>query len=130
MFDLIREAAPRGLDRFFSDYLGGFPWGSNGAASVTFPPLDLWEDEKAVHVKADVPGLKLEDIDVSVLDNELSIRGERKEQPAEGATVLRRERGAGSFVRTVILSTPIDAARVQATMEDGVLTVILPKSED
>lgn len=119
MFDLIRETGP------LSEALDSLSW--NGASKAAFPAMDLWEDEKAITVRADVPGFKLEDIEVTVLDKQITLRGERKAPAPEGVTVHHRERASGSFLRTVILAAPADPERVQATLEDGVLTVTLPK---
>jgi HSP20 family protein len=79
--------------------------------------------------------MRMEDLDVSVLGNQLTIAGERKIGPADAATAwrgvawLRRERGQGRFARTVALPWEIDADQVQARLHDGVLTVTLPKHE-
>jgi HSP20 family protein len=94
-----------------------------------FPAVNVWEDENNLFVEAEVPGLKAEDLDVTVVGDELTIKGERTEDgPAEGA-FHRRERGVGSFTRIVRLTSEVDADRVQASLAEGVLLLTLPKAE-
>jgi HSP20 family protein len=119
MFDLTRELSPFGRNHSEVNRLMG------GA----FPALNVREDAQAFHVEAEVPGLKLEDVEVTFMDGELSIRGERKDLPVEGAEYHLRERRVGSFGRTVRLPVDVDADRILASMEDGILTLTLPKAE-
>ena len=82
-------------------------------------------------MKAELPGMKKEDIDVSLHDGALSISGERKsEEKLENAEVYRSERFFGRFQRTVALPATVDAAKISAQYKDGVLTVTLPKAEE
>jgi len=93
--------------------------------------LDLYEDANNVYVKAELPGMKKEDIDLSLHDGCLSISGERKSESShEGAEIYRAERFFGRFQRTVTLPTSVAADKVKAQYKDGILTVTLPKSED
>ena len=124
MFELTRDLSS--LSPLMEGAFEALPW--NGSAGV-FPALNIWEDEHAFHVEAEVPGMKLEDVEVTLFEGELSIRGERKNLPVEGAAYHRRERGAGSFGRTVRLPVALDAEKVQASMQDGILTITLPKAE-
>jgi HSP20 family protein len=94
-----------------------------------FPAINVWDDRENFYVEAEVPGLKAELLDISVVGDELTIHGER---PAEEKTELayhRRERGVGSFTRVIRLANDIDAERVQASLTDGVLLLTLPKAE-
>jgi HSP20 family protein len=92
--------------------------------------LDLYEDKDNVFVKAEIPGLKKENIDVSLEDGVLTISGERKsEQKSEDAETHRSERFVGRFSRSVTLPGEVKADEVQANYQDGVLTVTLPKAE-
>ena len=89
------------------------------------PAVNLWSDDEAVHVEAELPGLALADVEVSVLDQELTLSGQRP-APEEDGTAHRRERQLGSFRRVLRLPGAVDADRVTAVLEDGVLTVTLP----
>ena len=96
----------------------------------SFPTLNVWEEHDNLFAEAEVPGFKNEDLEISVIGNELTIKGHRQDGAADKETVFhRRERGVGTFTRVVRLPVEIDAARVQANLRDGVLLVTLPKSE-
>jgi len=93
-------------------------------------PLDLYQTPDEVVVKATLPGVQPEDVEVSVVGNVLTIRGEAKaERQAEGATYYLRERRFGTFSRSVVLPAEVDVDRAEAVFENGVLTLTLPKSE-
>lgn len=95
------------------------------------PALDVFEDQDSLVVKAEVPGMKKEDIEISLHDGSLSISGERKgESKSEDTEVYRAERFFGRFQRTVMLPTPVNAEKVKAQYKDGILTVTLPKTEE
>ncbi|MBN1103282.1 MAG: Hsp20/alpha crystallin family protein [Deltaproteobacteria bacterium] len=95
-----------------------------------FPLMNLTEDKDNYYVRAEMPGIRADDLDISVTEDSLSISGERK-LPAEdeNATYHRREREAGKFSRMVTLPGPVDTAKVDARCSDGILTVLLPKAE-
>lgn len=95
------------------------------------PALDILEDKDNFIVRAELPGMKREDIDVSLQDGALSISGERKlEKKFEEAEVYRTERFFGKFQRTVSLPAAVAADKVKAQYKDGVLTITLPKTEE
>jgi len=95
------------------------------------PALDIFEDKDNLVVKAECPGMKREDIQVSLHDGSLSISGERKtESKHEDAEVYRAERFVGRFQRTVTLPTPVAGDKVKADYKDGILTITLPKTEE
>lgn len=95
--------------------------------SVWTPAFDLSEDANAVTVRAELPGLKKDQIQISLQDNVLTVSGERK---LEGESHIRRERAFGRFERTVTLNTAVNEAEAKATFEDGVLTLVLPKAPE
>lgn len=95
---------------------------------TTFPAVNLWEDGQNVYAEAELPGLRMEEVEVLVSGVELTLRGRRIEASAEGGTYHRRERGVGDFARILTLPVEVDAEKVQATLRDGVLTVTLPKA--
>jgi HSP20 family protein len=96
-----------------------------------FPLLNLSEDKDHVYVRAELAGVKPEDIDITLEDNKLVLRGERK-IPAEEKVVgyHRREREAGSFRRVVRLPERLDPAKVEAIFKEGILTITLAKPEE
>ena len=95
------------------------------------PAFDVYEEKDNFVVKAELPGMKKEDINVSLHDGDLIISGERKsETKGEGTEVYRAERYFGKFQRSVSLPATVAANSVKAEYKDGVLTVTLPKSEE
>jgi HSP20 family protein len=95
---------------------------------AAYPGVNVWEDGDSAHIEAELPGMSMDDIEVDVIGNEVTIRGERKIEDPQNGTYRRRERPAGCFARTITLPWEIDADRVEAKLHDGVLTVHLPKS--
>jgi len=94
-----------------------------------FPAVNIWENDENVFVEAEVPGLKAGNLDITVVGDELTMKGERPEQfPTEGS-FHRRERGVGSFTRVIHLPSEVNADRVEAALNDGVLLLTLPKAE-
>ena len=131
LFDLpnpMRELTRvrREMDRLLSDLVGG---GGATMGSGVFPPLNVGEDAENVYVCAEVPGVKPEDMDVSVHGNTLTLRGERKPEALENVNYHRRERTAGTFHKAVTLPAEINADGVRADCRDGVLKLTLPKAE-
>lgn len=95
------------------------------------PALEVREDKDNFVVRAELPGLKREDIEVELHEGALVISGERKaEKVEEGVEVHRQERYYGKFQRALTLPTPVAADKIKAQYKDGVLTVTLPKTEE
>lgn len=101
--------------------------GAQAAAGV-HPTLNLWDDGERFHAEAELPGFKIEEVELSVAGAQFEIRGRRTFEPKKGWTVHRHERASGEFARTVTFPAEIDAANVQAVLKDGVLSVTLPKA--
>lgn len=119
--DLARSFAPLFNDPFFQSVLGT----SRGAG--VFPPVNVFENGEAYLVRAEIPGVDKDTLDVSVKGDELTLRGERTISPAEpSANYHRRERSGGAFRRVVTLPKPVDAERIRASYRNGVLEVELP----
>jgi HSP20 family protein len=94
------------------------------------PPVDIFEKEDCLVLKAELPGMKEKDIDINVENGVLSLKGERRrEAEVKNENYHRTERYYGTFVRTFALPTMVDVARIRATYKDGVLEVVLPKAE-
>ena len=100
-------------------------------AAGVFPLINLTEDKDNYFVRAELPGLKAEELNIAVAGNNLTISGERK-IPSEGDTVNyhRREREAGLFNRIIALPRDVEVDNVEAGLVDGVLTVTIPKAEE
>jgi len=95
------------------------------------PAFDVYENKDNLVVKAELPGMKREDINVSLHDGSLIISGERKsETHEEGTEVYRAERFFGKFQRVITLPTTVAANKVKAEYKDGILAITLPKSEE
>lgn len=118
------------IDRLFESPLTELTRTSNLLSGWT-PALDVYENKDNYTVKAELPGMKKEDIEVSLHEGTLSISGERKsESKHEDAEVYRAERFFGRFQRTVALPSTVAADKVKAAYKDGVLTITLPKTEE
>ena len=94
------------------------------------PALDLYQNSDNVVAVIELPGMRKEDIDISLHDGMLTIAGERESSSSEGENAERTERFSGKFRRSVSLPTRVDAGKVSATYKDGILTVTLPKAEE
>jgi HSP20 family protein len=117
----------RDMDDLFGSFFGGWP---TLAERTVWPAIDISEDENTVTVKAEVPGCKAEDIDISVQGNTLTISGEKKQEKEEKEEgYYYAERSYGSFRRDLTLGSEVDASKIDASCKNGVLTVKLPKSE-
>lgn len=102
----------------------------NGRPIPGGPALSLWADEQNVYAEADLPAMDPAKIEVTVTEgNQLTIQGERSAPEASGAVWVRQERPFGRFTRSVTLPVMVDADKVDARYEDGVLRLTLPKSE-
>jgi HSP20 family protein len=118
------------LERLFETPLAELARSSQLLSGWT-PALDVYEDGENVYVRAELPGMKREDIELSLHDGSLSLSGERKsEEKFNDAEVYRAERFFGRFQRTVTLPTPVATDKVKAQYKDGILTVTLPKAEE
>lgn len=98
------------------------------ARAVEHPALNIWEDAEALKIEAELPGLKADDLDLSVLGSELTIQGRVTTAPPEGQTFHRRERPAGEFRRVVRLPVDVEGDKIAATLSNGVLLITLPKA--
>ena len=126
----FREMASlrRAMDRMFDDTFE-FPrvWEREATWG---PALDVVEKEDSYIVKASVPGVAPEDVEITLTDNVLTIKGETKEEKEDKQENYHlRERHYGSFVRSITLPATVNADKVEAVNEHGVLTLTLPKSE-
>ena len=108
------------LDRLFESPMTGWA-----------PALDVYEDKESFSIRVELPGMKREDIEVSLQDGALIISGERKEEKVhEDISIHRQERFYGRFTRALTLPMAVAGDKVKAQYKDGVLTVTLPKVEE
>ena len=128
--DLVRGR----FDRLFNQMLHD-AWGAQAtegvAGRIWAPAVDIKETEEALQFKVELPGLAKEDVEITVENSVLTIAGERKfEKETKGENYHRLERSYGSFSRSFTLPTGVRAEQVEATFDQGVLNITLPKQEE
>jgi HSP20 family protein len=117
----------REMNRLWS----GWPTSYPGRAAPRYPAVNVWTNDEGSVITAELPGMAPEDIDLSVEDDTLTLRGARNVDELEaGATYHRRERGTGAFARTVQLPFRVEGENVEATFEKGILNISLPRAEE
>jgi HSP20 family protein len=115
------------MDRLFAR-AGGVPARHRGAG--VYPQINLSEDKDRYFVRAELPGVKSDELNLSATGSTISISGERKiKSEPDNVRYHRREREAGSFNRSISLPTEIDADRIEAGLQDGILNIVVPKAE-
>ena len=126
-FMTLREA----MDRLFEDsFVGRRPREWAPALEGTLA-LDMYQTDDATVIKSSVPGVKPEEIDISITGNTLTISGESKEEEeVKGENYIRRERRYGSVSRSVVLPEGLEPDKAEASFEDGVLTLNIPKAPE
>lgn len=119
------------FNRFFNFSLQRWPERKGGFLRGAWSPdVDVVDAKDSIHVRADIPGIKKEDLEVSIEGNNLIIKGEKKqESEIKEKDYFKSERFYGMFNRVVSLPSEVDSAKVQASYKDGVLELILPKKE-
>jgi HSP20 family protein len=121
----------RELQEVAEALFGGMALGSSSPADVFVPALDMMDCGNEVVLRADLPGLEKDEIQIEVQDGELTLRGERKDDHEEhGDDYHRVERWEGSFMRTIPIPAGVDADQISAQMNNGVLEVHMPKSAE
>ena len=119
----------RRLSAALDEAFGGFE--QNGSVTATwYPACDVFEDKDTVKIVAELPGVRPDEVKISIENNVLTIRGEKKQQAEErNERVHRYERSYGVFERSFALPNTIDADKIEAGYENGILTVTVPKAE-
>jgi len=112
------------IDRLFESL---WPSMAISQRSVAYPPINIGEDDENLYVRCEIPGMDIADLDLTLTDSSLVIKGERK--PVQGK-YYRQERPTGVFQRIINIQAAIDRDAVGATMRDGLLEVVLPKSDE
>lgn len=111
---------------------GGSRWGELAPFEERWPRVDVQDRDQDILVRAEIPGVKKDDLEVSVADNTVSLKAStrrEREEGEKGGNYYRHEIATGSFARTVPLPAEVNADTAQATFEDGILTLTLPKQE-
>jgi HSP20 family protein len=115
------------MDRMFEDAWARAPFAGRGEREFHLP-LDVYTTPSEIVLTANVPGLKPEDVEVTLEGDTLAIRGEFK-APMENVEYIFQERPFGKFTRTLTINVSVDHERIEAGFENGVLTITLPKAE-
>lgn len=120
----------RHFDELFGRLLGVTPSQTNSTNFLSIP-LDVIEDEGKVTIKAAVPGINPDELEITIENNVLTIKGEHKsEEVSENAKVFRRENTYGSFSRSIRLSPQLNQEAVSASFKNGFVTISIPKVEE
>jgi len=120
------------MNRLFSAFFDGPGPGANGGAGMInrwIPAMDLVEQDEHYVLRADLPGMREDDVSIELENNVLSISGERKHESAEGKGFYRLERASGAFSRSLTLPEGVDAEAIAASFQNGVLELRIPKPE-
>ena len=126
LLDMRRE-----MDRLFGGFFGGTPATMAAAEGLWAPAVDIRETKDGFVVEAELPGMKQDEIQITIVDNTLTLKGERKrDQEVRENGYTRIERAYGTFQRALVLPSVVDAAKVRAKYTDGVLAIELPKKEE
>ncbi len=126
LFNLHNE-----MGRLFGDLLSSQDGDSNTENSSWMPTVDISETENGFEIHAELPGVTDDDLNVSVTDNLLTIKGEkRQEEKTEGKNYHRVERRYGSFQRSFTLPRQVNTSDIKAGFKDGILTLSIPKAEE
>ena len=123
----------RRLGNALDEAFNTWPFGQDEGGAITsswYPACDVLEDKDSVKILMELPGVTADDVKLSLENNLLSIRGEKKQQAEERTErVHRYERSYGAFERSFALPTTVDSEKVSATFQNGILTVTVPKAE-
>lgn len=126
-FDRMR----RDMDRLWDSFLEGTPRRRGEERGEWLPSLDVSETKNELVVKAEVPGMDAKDIDISLSDGVLTIKGEKKQEKEEKeADYHLIERSYGAFTRSIQLPKEVQGGKINASYKDGILRITLPKSEE
>jgi HSP20 family protein len=116
------------MNRLFDSSLRRF--GSRSADGAFLPACDIVEEKDRLLIRMDLPGLRREDVNVTLQEGVLTVKGERKIETTKDANYYLRERVAGSFTRAIELPVAVNAGKIDAHFRDGVLEITLPKAEE
>jgi len=120
------------MNRLFDSFFSGLPERRKGLLEGEWAPsIDVAETDEEIVVTAELPGVKQEEVDISIADSVLTLKGEKKEEKeVKEKNYHRIERSYGSFQRSISLPTGVEASKAKATYKDGILRVTVPKVEE
>jgi len=119
------------MHRLLESFMKPFPTLTWPVSEVAGPPVDVYEKDGNVVVKAELPGLKKEDIEITATEDSISLRGEfKREEEVKKEGFYRRERREGKFYRTIPMPAPIKPDQVKASFKDGILEITAPEVEE
>lgn len=135
---IIRWRSRRGLwgfqdemNRMFDEFPGCVPARLEEEEGVWSPSVDISEDNNSITINAEIPGMSKDDIKVNIQDNTITLKGEKRQEKEEGnANCHRVERSYGAFMRSFTLPTPVQSDKVKASYKNGILKIVLPKTEE
>ncbi len=117
------------LDRMFSDFDRSSGYGPVWTGDTSVPATNLYDNGDSFEIRAEVPGLSKDDLNVKIQGNYLEIAGTRKPDTPEGYSAHRIERETAAFARSFTLPADVDADKSEASLKNGILTLTLPKAE-
>jgi len=129
------ESMRRDMDRLFEEFFEPVPgrkrvWPKLQQGMIV-PSVDVVDRKTEIVVKAELPGVDKDKIDLKITENNLTIRGEtRKEEEIKEEDYYSREISCGSFTRTIVLPAEVDSQKAKASFKDGILEIVLPKKEE
>jgi len=115
------------FESLFRDFLNP-SFFAPASAAPAYPLFNAWEEDQRYVAEAELPGVKLEDLEITISGRELSIKGSRRDSAQPDAAYHRKERAALEFTRNLRFPTELNAAGAEATLQNGILTITLPKS--
>ena len=120
------------MNRLFDNFFSGLPERRKGLLESEWAPsIDVAETDEEIVVTAELPGVKQEEVDITIADDVLILKGEKKEEKeVKEKNYHRIERSYGSFQRSISLPTGTEASKAKATYKDGILSVTIPKAEE
>jgi HSP20 family protein len=117
------------MDRVFNRM--GQPLGLRSVPRSTFPAINVYGQDEGIVLAAKIPGVRPDDLELTVLNDSVTLKGQRQEaEPSNGSRMYRRERAVGAFARTVTLPESVDPNSVQARYQDGILRVRMSKAQE
>jgi HSP20 family protein len=117
------------MDRLFEDSLVRPEWAGAPQEAIARLPLDSYSTEEEIVIMASLPGVKPEEVEITIEGDSLTIKGEIPEPP-ENVDYILRERRFGPFSRTLTFNIPVEAGKAEASFRDGLLTLTVPKAEE
>ncbi|MBN1153764.1 Hsp20/alpha crystallin family protein [candidate division KSB1 bacterium] len=126
------EALRKEMDQVFSSFMQGPSEANEETSTSWFPMVDIYETDEQYVIKAELAGMNKEDVKINISENNLTLKGEKKETEIKESNTRfhRRERVYGNFQRTFSLPYHVDPQKVSAEYKDGLLSIILPKKEE